>query len=82
MPYFVYMLRSEASGRHYYGYTSDLKQRVQSHQSTQNKYTRGKGPWVLLGYARYDTKAECQLPVFLDRSKVQVLSTLDWSKFR
>ncbi len=52
------MLRSEASGRHYYGYTSDLKQRVHSHQSTQNKYTRGKGPWVLLGYARYDTKAE------------------------
>ena len=52
------MLKSELTGRHYYGHTSNLEQRLKSHQSTQNKYTRGKGPWILVGYINCDTKEE------------------------
>lgn len=43
--YYAYMLRSESTKRHYYGHTSDLGQRIASHNSTQNTYpgARGRG---------------------------------------
>lgn len=42
----------------YYGHTSDIDARVKSHNSTQNRYTRGKGPWKLLAYKECDTRGE------------------------
>jgi putative endonuclease len=58
MPFYAYMIRSESNGNHYYGHTSDLDKRLESHNSTQNKYTRGKGPWKLVGFVEVITKAE------------------------
>ncbi|SMO71271.1 putative endonuclease [Gracilimonas mengyeensis] len=52
------MIKSKSSGRHYYGHTSDIRERIKSHNSTQNRYTRGKEPWKLLGYKECETKAE------------------------
>jgi putative endonuclease len=56
--FYAYMLRSDSANRHYYGHTSDLKQRIESHNSSQNRYTRGKGPWTLVGYITCDSKNE------------------------
>jgi putative endonuclease len=58
MAFFAYMIKSESTGKHYYGHTSDIEQRLESHNSTQNKYTRGKGPWTLVGFVEADTKGE------------------------
>jgi predicted GIY-YIG superfamily endonuclease len=56
--YYAYMLKSGSTRRHYYGYTSDLEQRIKSHNSTQNTYTRGKGPWELVGYKACESNSE------------------------
>lgn len=56
--FYAYMLKSDSSDRHYYGHTTDLQQRIKSHNSSQNKYTRGKGPWELVGYQECETKRE------------------------
>ena len=58
MSYYAYMIRSKSTGRYYYGHTSDLDERLKSHNSTQNKYTRGKGPWKLAGYVETESKGE------------------------
>ncbi len=58
MTYYAYMIKSESTGRYYYGHTSNLNERLESHNSTQNKYTRGKGPWKLAGYVEAESKGE------------------------
>ena len=58
MPFYAYMIKSESTSKYYYGHTSDLEKRLQSHHSTQNKYTRGKGPWKLIGHMETESKGE------------------------
>ena len=62
MPFWVYILQSEASGTLYVGQTSDLEQRIIRHNSDEpgsKRYThRQKGPWVLLHSERYATRSE------------------------
>ena len=52
MTFFVYILRSETTGRIYIGHTSDLKRRLREHNDSQlgkSRYTRKqKGPWRLV----------------------------------
>ena len=56
--YFVYVLRSEATGHHYVGYTSDLAQRLGQHNNGITKSTKNRGPWVLVHQEGFMTKAE------------------------
>ncbi|MGH9863290.1 MAG: GIY-YIG nuclease family protein, partial [Candidatus Acidiferrales bacterium] len=42
--YFVYVLRSCTTDRHYVGYTSDLVQRLGQHNSGITKSTKNRGP--------------------------------------
>lgn len=70
MSYFAYMIKSTSTNRHYYGHSSDLDERLKSHNSTQNKYTRGKGPWILKGFVKCDSKSEAaQVELKLKRMK-------------
>ncbi|MFH1672854.1 MAG: GIY-YIG nuclease family protein [Pseudomonadota bacterium] len=52
MPFFVYILKSAATGRHYCGQTSDLDRRVSQHNDPCNQLTkttkRFQGPWHLV----------------------------------
>jgi len=51
MSYFVYIIRSETTGKRYIGQTSDLKARLDRHNSKfgKNRYTRKQeGPWTLV----------------------------------
>jgi putative endonuclease len=56
--YFVYVLRSEGTGRHYVGHTSELTQRLGQHNNGITKSTKNRGPWVLIYQERYPTKAD------------------------
>jgi putative endonuclease len=54
--YFVYVLRSEATGRHYVGHTSDLTQRLGQHNNGITKSTKNRGPWKLIYQESFPTK--------------------------
>lgn len=48
--YYVYVLRSEANGKWYTGYTVDLTRRLAEHQAGHTTSTRYRGPWSLIYY--------------------------------
>jgi putative endonuclease len=55
--HYVYVLQStKARERFYLGCTSNLKQRVRSHNQGENKATRGRR-WKLVYYEAYTTLA-------------------------
>jgi putative endonuclease len=56
--FYVYMLRSESTGRYYYGHTQNLQDRLYRHQHNGSKSTRLRGPWVLIGYITTGSRAE------------------------
>ncbi|MDA2914524.1 GIY-YIG nuclease family protein [Acidobacteriia bacterium AH_259_A11_L15] len=55
--YFVYILRSLATGRYYVGFTSDVTQRVGQHNAGVTKSTRGQA-WELVHQESFATRAE------------------------
>ena len=56
--YTVYLLRSESTGKLYTGQTANLGKRLVEHNSGIARYTRGRGPWLLIHADTYDTRAE------------------------
>ena len=56
--YFVYVLRSLSSDRHYVGYTTDLTQRLGQHHAGITKSTKNRGPWELVYKEAFPTRAE------------------------
>jgi len=56
--YFVYVLRSELSGKLYTGSTEDLKKRVIEHNSGLSFSTKNRGPWVVVHSESFETRAE------------------------
>src|SRR5271167_2971257 len=46
--YFVYVLYSRTTNRHYIGFTTHITQRIGQHNSGITKSTKGRGPWVLV----------------------------------
>ncbi|MEX0917167.1 MAG: GIY-YIG nuclease family protein [Candidatus Paceibacterota bacterium] len=51
--YYVYVLQSKKNKKWYTGYTSDLQKRFREHNDGRNKYTKGRGPFVLIYYEAY-----------------------------
>ena len=56
--FFVYVLQSEATGRHYVGFCQDSTQRVGQHNSGIIKSTKNRGPWKLVHQEEYATRSE------------------------
>lgn len=54
--YYVYILESQKDGSFYIGYTSDLKQRVKSHNQKGSKYSSSKSPFILTWYSAFQNK--------------------------
>jgi putative endonuclease len=55
MPFFVYILRSQSTGRFYVGQTQDVEQRVAYHNAGYSKSLKNRGPWELIhreGFSR------------------------------
>ncbi|MFI5219490.1 MAG: GIY-YIG nuclease family protein [Bacteroidia bacterium] len=55
----VYVLHSESSGKIYIGFTSDLEQRIKSHNEVDKKgWTKNFRPWKVTYTETYDSKQE------------------------
>lgn len=50
MFYYTYILKSKKDGKLYTGYTNDLRNRLVEHNSGKSRYTKGKGPFVVIYY--------------------------------
>jgi putative endonuclease len=58
MQCYVYILESLADGKWYYGFSENIDQRFDDHQSNRAKYTRFKGPWKLIFKREFSNKSE------------------------
>ena len=58
MPYFVYVLKSESSGKSYVGHTSNLNKRLVEHNNGKSLSTRSKKLWMLVYQEGYSSRAE------------------------
>ncbi len=58
MPFFVYILESESSGRFYIGQTGDLAARLSYHNANYSLALKNRGPWKLVYKEEYPTRAE------------------------
>ncbi|MBM3165802.1 MAG: GIY-YIG nuclease family protein [Bacteroidetes bacterium] len=55
----VYVLYSTKIQKKYTGFTQDLEKRIIQHNlGLLGKYTKGKGPWVLIYSETFQTKIE------------------------
>ena len=56
--YFACIIQSFKDGSFYIGYTSDLRIRLEFHNSGKSKYTARKAPWKLVYYELFDNKSD------------------------
>ena len=55
--YYVYLLKSVTNPlKTYIGYTTNLKQRLETHNSGGSVYTEENRPWKLVVYLAFDTE--------------------------
>ena len=59
--FYLYILESEVSGRLYIGQTNDLQDRLHRHNSNENLATKNKGPWKVLFFLEFESRAEAVL---------------------
>jgi len=54
--YIVYILKSDITNKYYIGFTSNIKNRLQNHNSGGTKSTKNGKPWKLIYQEEYNTK--------------------------
>lgn len=52
--FYVYILKSNKTGKYYYGYTQNLKKRFNLHNAGLVKATKPNRPWQLIYYSAFD----------------------------
>ena len=58
MLYYVYVLKSEPNGRSYVGYSKDLNNRIEEHNSGKSISTRCGRPWELVYHEEFQNRSE------------------------
>ena len=56
--FYLYILRSEKTGRYYVGSTGDLEDRIRCHNSGYSKATKGGVPWLLVYSEEFASKSD------------------------
>lgn len=56
MPFYVYILRSQATQRYYIGSTNDLVLRLKQHNAGKVRSTRNQGPYRLVYSEAYASR--------------------------
>jgi putative endonuclease len=56
MTYTVYVLYAAVYDKHYTGYTSNLTERIRSHNALGKDWTRSFRPWKLIYTKEFETK--------------------------
>jgi putative endonuclease len=58
--YYVYILKSQLDGKLYIGYTANLRDRIQRHQSGEVLSTKPRRPFELIFYEAYKSKEDAK----------------------
>jgi putative endonuclease len=56
MPFYVYIIQSQADGSYYKGFSEDPGVRLQGHNRGESSYTKWKIPWTLVYVEQVDSK--------------------------
>jgi len=68
--YFVYIIQSSVDKNYYTGYTSDLKRRIERHNSGYSKATKKRKPFTLVYCESYENKNEAIKREYFLKSKI------------
>jgi putative endonuclease len=76
--FFVYILRSESTGRFYIGQTQDLNERLAYHNASYSKSLKHRGPWELVHTESFPTRSaavrrERQIKSWKDHAMIERL---------
>ena len=58
--FFVYIIRSENSGRLYKGITENVQERLNEHNTGKQKSTKGYRPWNLVYLEEFSSRVEAR----------------------
>lgn len=60
--FFMYILKSVNLGTYYVGCTNNIDKRLKQHNSSAgiNRYTKGKGPWIVIYNEEYSSLSEAR----------------------
>jgi len=56
--FYLYLLFSPLHNLYYIGQIQNIQNRLQRHNNNKCKFTKGKGPWILIGTKIYQTRSE------------------------
>ena len=56
MPFFVYIIQSQADHSFYKGFSEDVFKRLEQHNAGESSYTSNKLPWKLVYYEQLSDK--------------------------
>ena len=56
--YFVYIIYSKSYDSYYRGYSTQPEKRLNQHNENKGRFTKNKGPWVLVFLQSFSTKRE------------------------
>ncbi len=56
--FYTYVIQSATIDKIYIGQTKDVENRLYKHNTNQNKWTKNKGPWIMLGFVSFSTRTE------------------------
>ena len=58
MAYFVYILQSETTGRHYAGHSEYPRKRLAEHNANKTVSIKNRGPWKIVYTEEFATRGE------------------------
>ena len=58
MPYYVYILKSDSTGKSYIGHSKDIVNRVSEHNDGKGISTRNGRPWKLVYHEEFESRSD------------------------
>jgi putative endonuclease len=58
--YYVYLIKSEKTGKKYVGSTEDLRKRIQEHNKGKVVSTKASRPWKIIYYEAFELKHDAR----------------------
>ena len=77
LKWYVYVLRSIPTSRHYIGITSDVQKRLHEHNTKTGRWTSSFKPWELLGVEEFETRGEAMKRETFLKSRVGIAARQD-----
>ncbi len=57
---FVYVLKSDRTGKRYIGHTNDLERRLKEHNTGHVKSTKACLTWTIVAYKKFSSRSEAR----------------------